>query len=172
MSYATDLGRIGGGRGGGLRMGGLHRGGGGGLRRISGGIRRSGALRGGGFRGRRHGGWRGGRRWGRGWGGWGYPGYVTYIYDNCEECFGLMPDDYQQCMAVRGCLHPMLGLGQEAPTSASIATQEIVARAAGAVAGGVIGLGLGAVGLTWLAYYMFVGRHKNRRVRHNRRRSR
>jgi hypothetical protein len=179
MSY-SGLGMSRGG-GGGFRGGGARMGGG-----MSRGMRGGGQFRGGRGWGGRHGG-RGRRGWGRGlwgrggwgpgWGGWGggwgYPGYAVYdtYYDPCDECYGLPPRAAQQCLAVRGCTHPMLGLGQAA-TPASLAVQETVNRTAGLVAGtiagGVVGLGVGIVGLGWLAYYMFVGRHK--RVRSNRRR--
>jgi|JI10StandDraft_1071094.scaffolds.fasta_scaffold36618_9 hypothetical protein len=66
----------------------------------------------------------------------------------------------------------MLGLGQAA-TPASLAVQETVNRTAGVVAGtiagGVIGLGVGIVGLGWLAYYVM---NRSRRPSRNRRRSR
>jgi hypothetical protein len=100
---------------------------------------------------------------------------VTYLYDYnpCDECDGLPYDRYLHCMAVYGCAHPMLGLGQTAPTPVSTAVQETVSRTAGVVAGtvagGVIGLGIGVVGLGWLAYYLAAGRKK---VRSNRRRRR
>lgn len=160
MSYVLQGlgGRGGGGRGG--RGGGGFRGGG---QRMGGG---RGWHRGG--RGR---GW--GRRGRRGWGWWGSPGYVAYdIYDPCVECYGLPPAEYGRCMTAKGCVTPLLGLGQAA-TPASLAVQETVNRTAGLVAGtiagGVIGLGVGIVGLGWLAYYML---HRSRRPSRNRRRSR
>lgn len=146
---------------------------------MSGGARMgSGAFRRGrGGRGRR-GGWGRGRRWGRGrgrgWGGWGgwwggWPSYVIYDY-GCSECWGLPPDEYEYCMTVYGCAHPMLGLGQE--TTVSPAVRETVSRTAGAVAGtvagGVIGLGLGVAGLGLLAYYAFKKSPRQNRRRRSR----
>jgi hypothetical protein len=124
--------------------------------------------------------WRRGRRWGRrgrgGWGGgwwgggWGYPVYDSVLaYDPCEECWDLPPYTYayDRCVIENGCRTPLLGVGQ-APASAQDVVNRTTGMIAGTIAGGVIGLGVGVVGLGWLAYYMFVGRHK--RVRRNRRR--